>query len=269
MSSPITSSDFNNDTPGQPLCEKFREKLLNNAKMKELLDYMFLDPTGTFAKGLMADLVSAFYPIGSYKFMAVPMSSAQANPDTGLVWLECNGQKLLQANYPALFSVIGTTFNADGDNNALEFRVPDFGGRFPLGRNGSYAAAAKGGEETVVLTPEQGPPHQHKIFTSARVRTIAGAAAVTDLLPNSYVASSTTLGGEGSNSYVIAATDDDSLPTLGLTGVAGGVESDAGDSHEFTGYDNKFKAQAHNNMPPYLGCVVYILAGYRVNGDLQ
>jgi microcystin-dependent protein len=267
MSSPITSSDFENQTPGQSLCDAFQEKLLNNAKLREWLDYFFKDPEGTFASGFMADIVAAFHPIGSYKFMAFPMASSQANPNTGLVWLECNGQKLLQADYPTLFSVIGTTFNVDGDNNALEFRVPDFGGRFPLGRNGSYAAAAKGGEETVVLTPEQGPPHQHKIFTTDRVNTLDGAAAVTDLLANSYVASSTTLGSQGNNSYVAAASDD-GVPTVGISGVSGGVESDATDSTEFTGYDNKFKAQAHNNMPPYLACVVYILAGYRVNGDL-
>jgi microcystin-dependent protein len=47
-------------------------------------------------------------------------------------WLKMNGALLLRANYPALFAVLGTTWNTGGEL-ATEFRVPDMRGRFPRG----------------------------------------------------------------------------------------------------------------------------------------
>jgi hypothetical protein len=51
-------------------------------------------------------------------------------------YLECNGASLLRADFPELFTVIGTTFGADDANH---FSLPDFRDRYPRGRSGGLA----------------------------------------------------------------------------------------------------------------------------------
>jgi len=50
-------------------------------------------------------------------------------------FLMCNGQQVLRADYPALFALIGTTWNT-GTVDALHFCVPDMRGRVPAGVDG-------------------------------------------------------------------------------------------------------------------------------------
>jgi hypothetical protein len=47
-------------------------------------------------------------------------------------YLECNGASLLRADFPELFTVIGTTFGADDANH---FSLPDYRDRYPRGRS--------------------------------------------------------------------------------------------------------------------------------------
>lgn len=62
-------------------------------------------------------------------------STAPAN------WLYCDGSSLLRTDYPALFTVLGTSFGAvDGTH----FSLPDLRGRFPVGRDGSAEFPANG-----------------------------------------------------------------------------------------------------------------------------
>lgn len=44
----------------------------------------------------------------------------------------CDGQLLLIADYPGLFSLIGTTFGGDG---ATDFGLPNYSGQAPAGSN--------------------------------------------------------------------------------------------------------------------------------------
>jgi microcystin-dependent protein len=48
-------------------------------------------------------------------------------------WLLCDGGSVLQADYPALFDVIGVTYGDGGSNDT--FNLPDLRGRFPLGQD--------------------------------------------------------------------------------------------------------------------------------------
>ncbi|MFT5819270.1 MAG: hypothetical protein ACI8ZM_000493 [Crocinitomix sp.] len=63
-------------------------------------------------------------------FLFVGSVSAFAMETTPEGWLECNGQLLSRAEYPILFSRIGTTFGA---SNGSTFKVPDLRGEFIRG----------------------------------------------------------------------------------------------------------------------------------------
>lgn len=94
-------------------------------------------------------------------------------------WLMCFGQLLNRADYPALFAVIGTTYNTGGET-AAQFRLPDMRGRVAAGKdnmggtsadrlvesvggpgiNGDVLGAA-GGADRHTLTVAQMPYHNH------------------------------------------------------------------------------------------------------------
>lgn len=48
-------------------------------------------------------------------------------------YLMAHGQRIKRDEYPALFAAIGTTYNADGDNDSAYFRLPDTRGMFLRG----------------------------------------------------------------------------------------------------------------------------------------
>lgn len=58
-------------------------------------------------------------------------------------WLLCNGQAVSRTTYANLFSVLGTAYG-QGDGSTT-FNVPDVTGRVPVGANGTYPLAGKGG----------------------------------------------------------------------------------------------------------------------------
>jgi len=262
MSSPITSSDFENQTPGQALCDAFQEKLLNNSKMRALLDYFFTDPDGKLNVGFIGDLLTFITPIGTVVWH--PKTLTDPTPDDGAQWLEANNQRLLQTDYARLFAIYGLAYKQVGDNDATDFRVPDLQGKFLLGRSSGHAYGTTGGEESHVLTVDEIAPHQHLEFSSDQVNRIAGGGA-SDLDASKYPASANNQGGNGDNSYVMGKSND-TKASIGLTSVAGGVVNTDADASAFSFYADKYKAAAHNTMPPYFTGVYYVLAGYKVAG---
>ena len=84
-------------------------------------------------------------------------------------WAFCDGQLLSISSYPALFSILGTTY---GGNGQTTFSLPDLRGRIPLGpRNGpglsDYRLGQKSGIETVTLSTTQIPSHTHTATANA------------------------------------------------------------------------------------------------------
>ena len=71
--------------------------------------------------------ILSIVPIGS-----MFMWPSETMPTTGQ-WMECDGSALLRADYPHLFSVLGTQWG-EGDGSTT-FNLPDTRGMFPRGWN--------------------------------------------------------------------------------------------------------------------------------------
>jgi len=91
-------------------------------------------------------------------------------------WLLCQGQEVSQSTYSNLYSIVGSSFNTGGEAIG-NFRLPDMRRRVPMGAGGSVPAGAvvatntvgsTGGSETVTLTTNQIPSHQHLTDTLER-----------------------------------------------------------------------------------------------------
>lgn len=79
-------------------------------------------------------------------------------------WMLCDGTLLQINQFSELYSIIGTTYGGDG---IVTFALPDLQGNVPLGSNIQYTIGAKGGKETVTLTVENLPEHNHEVSIPA------------------------------------------------------------------------------------------------------
>ena len=77
-------------------------------------------------------------------------------------WMFCEGQLLPISENETLFQLIGTTYGGDGQET---FALPDLRGRLPIHQGGNYTLAETGGVETVTLTTNQMPSHNHALVT--------------------------------------------------------------------------------------------------------
>lgn len=75
-------------------------------------------------------------------------------------WAACNGQLLSIAQNQALFSLLGTIYGGDGINT---FALPNLGGRFALGVNTSFPIGQIAGNQSITLTQNNMPAHNHSI----------------------------------------------------------------------------------------------------------
>ncbi|MBS5518541.1 MAG: tail fiber protein [Clostridiales bacterium] len=136
-------------------------------------------------------------------------------------WLLCNGQAVSRTTYANLFSVLGTTYG-QGDGSTT-FNVPDLTGRVPMGTNGTYPLASKGGETAHTLSEEELPAVNgylefHNIYTGTNLADVKNAFSG-EKISGKYRDGGTA--GSGASSYVVVNLN------FGQDG-------------------------AHNNMQPYL-----------------
>ncbi|KQW81828.1 phage tail protein [Brevundimonas sp. Root1279] len=94
-------------------------------------------------------------------------------------WATCQGQVLAIAQNSALFSLLGTTY---GGNGQTTFQLPNLGGRVPNGQGQSpglspYSMGQISGTETVTLTTQQMPAHNHSLNASTTVGATSAPAA--------------------------------------------------------------------------------------------
>ncbi|MFD2173436.1 phage tail protein [Rhodobacter lacus] len=143
-------------------------------------------------------------------------------------WAFCDGQLLPVAQYDALFSLLGSTYGGDGRTT---FGLPDMRGRIPLHQGTGPGLSlrrlgSKSGTETVTLTVNQLPSHDHNF--------IASTAEAEDVSPQEGVLASVS----GFNPYNTAIQSVSMHP--------GSIENAGG-------------SQSHTNMMPSF-CVSFIIA---------
>ena len=91
-------------------------------------------------------------------------------------WAFCQGQSLAISQNETLFNLIGTTYGGDGQST---FDLPDLSGRCPIHMgtfNGvTFTEGETAGVETVTLTTQQIPSHNHAFLASTTNATDAAA----------------------------------------------------------------------------------------------
>jgi microcystin-dependent protein len=87
-------------------------------------------------------------------------------------WAFCSGQLIPISENDILFNLIGTTYGGDGQTTFalpdLQSRVPVHAGQGP-GLSQNYQLGEKGGVESVTLTTNQIPLHNHALLASTDV----------------------------------------------------------------------------------------------------
>jgi len=142
-------------------------------------------------------------------------------------WAFCDGQRLPISQYSALFSLIGTTYGGDGITN---FALPNMQSRIPRHPSDHVGGPGQmGGQETVSLTINQLPAHNHALHASAETGPFPGPSGNLLAEPNA------------------GALYDANISTQTQAELASGSIANAGGSG------------AHNNRQPYLA-VVFIIA---------
>jgi microcystin-dependent protein len=92
-------------------------------------------------------------------------------------WALCQGQLLAISQNQTLFQILGTTYGGDGINT---FGLPNLSGRVPVHPGGSLGTTLgqAGGLESVVLTTDQIPAHNHLMGSFNQATAAAPAANV-------------------------------------------------------------------------------------------
>jgi microcystin-dependent protein len=150
---------------------------------------------------------SATVPTG-----AIQMFAGSAAPSGYLI---CDGASVNRADFPALFTVIGTTY---GSSSGTTFNLPDLRGRTPIGVGTgtgltTRTLGAMGGAENVTLTIAQMPSHNHggSVVTGG-AHTHDMTSVITAFAGNTWnivngngwaLATRTTVAGQGSHTHTI------------------------------------------------------------------
>lgn len=79
-------------------------------------------------------------------------------------WAACNGQLLQVSGNQALFSLLGTYYGGDGNNN---FALPNLQGRVPVHVGPKVPIGSAAGEAVHTLTVNEIPMHTHQLAASA------------------------------------------------------------------------------------------------------
>ena len=102
-------------------------------------------------------------------------------------WAQCNGAVLAINQYTALFSLLGTYYGGNGTQN---FALPDLRSRTPMGfgtaPDGTQIVVGEtGGVETVTLTMQQIPAHNHNVAVTTTAADIPNVSTATALIATS------------------------------------------------------------------------------------
>lgn len=144
-------------------------------------------------------------------------------------WQHCDGQLYPISQNEQLFQLIGTRYGGDGQQT---FAVPDLRGRVPVHMGTQNIIGSQGGVESVTLTSQQIPVHNHALTASR-----AGGQSAS---PQDRVLASPP----GVTAFIQDVPSTSTPLPPGTLGPAGG-------------------SQPHENLMPY-GCVTYIISFYGI-----
>jgi microcystin-dependent protein len=91
-------------------------------------------------------------------------------------WAFCNGQLLPIIGFEELFGLIGTTY---GGNGQTEFALPNLQARLPVHMGGGFSLGQMAGEETVTLTVNQLPIHNHEFLATTDTGSVTNPGGAT------------------------------------------------------------------------------------------
>jgi microcystin-dependent protein len=147
-------------------------------------------------------------------------------------WEFCDGVPRLIADFPDLYTLIGSEFGGDG---ITTFATPDLRGRAPMHAGNDFVLGESGGAEQVTLTTVQLPVHSHP-YTAATN-------------PASVASPSGTLNAESSQINMFIADDPGvALAPNALSPIGG--------------------SQPHDNMQPFLAMNFIIASAVDPTPDL-
>lgn len=135
-------------------------------------------------------------------------------------WSLCNGQLLPISEFNTLFNLIGTTYGGDGQST---FALPNLQSRVPVHQGSGMVFGQLGGQETVNLTVQQIPAHNHPLLAT-------NGAATTGQLQGAVLATAANSGNSVYNAITPAPSAAMNAKALSQTG----------------------GSQPHNNLQPYL-----------------
>ncbi|MBB6672967.1 phage tail protein [Cohnella nanjingensis] len=139
-------------------------------------------------------------------------------------WALCDGRILDISNNEVLYTLLGTTYGGDGVST---FGLPDLRGRVPLHYSSTYPQGTLGGTESVTLTSNQMPVHNHPAVASGSPGNIDNPA-------NAYWAAAPSNNYSDGSGQTLVSMSPSSLSPVG-------------------------GSQPHNNMMPTLA-ITYIIA---------
>lgn len=161
-------------------------------------------------------LDDAIFRVGTCRVIGeIVCYAGPTSPD--LNWLSCDGTSLLRADYPDLFTVIGTTFGA---TDSSHFTLPDLRGRtvVGVGTGAGLSAHSLGdsfGEETHTLVTSEQAAHTHVDSGHSHTEITAipsvGAALLGIPIPSAVpgaaftgfgTAALSTVGGDGAHNNI-------------------------------------------------------------------
>jgi microcystin-dependent protein len=144
-------------------------------------------------------------------------------------WAFCAGQTIPISENDTLFTLIGTTYGGDGQES---FMLPDLQGRTPIHQGNGHVIGEVGGVESVTLSTQQIPVHNHAWVATTNTGTLPDPG-------NNILARTNTPG------VFLYGTDvpDVQLNNQSIQPVGG--------------------SQPHDNMAPYL-VVSYIISLYGI-----
>ncbi len=138
-------------------------------------------------------------------------------------WALCQGQLQSISDNPALFQLLGTTYGGDG---VQTFALPNLQGRVPVHAGPSFIQGQLAGSESVTLTTNTIPSHNH--------------APAANTSPSGSDPTNAVLAASGGGKTFYTQGQPGSLMNASMVKFTGGT-------------------QPHDNMVPFL-CVNFIIA---------